>query len=383
MDLEIGFFPNLSHNLRKKPYHLNIPHGATAMTSPLLFAPSTHHLTLSQPYKGFIPFVGCPSRSRFHPHLQFSVKRTTCPEQPSVSRTTIRQQQLETRSSFNMQHAIRVTQFLTLGYTTFGARGFRENSQSFNPKSLDVDLTGRNIIVTGATSGLGKVTALELAARNANVHLLVRDKQRGEAVRDEVLSSNSSSTIQVHECDISSLSDISKLAQHFKDSRTPVHVLVNNAGVMKPNIIPSADGFETAFATNTLGTFALTEMLLPALQIAKPTARVITISSGGMLTEKLNVDDLEGKSITTNDNSIDGPAQYSRCKRRQVALTEYWSRHYADKGIFWASMHPGWADTPGVSFPSLLFFLSITCPLFYFILLNSSLLTSNFLSFVI
>lgn len=265
-----------------------------------------------------------------------------------------------------IQHALRVAQFLTLGYTSFGARGFRENSKSFNPHALNVTLRGRHVIVTGATSGLGRVTAQALAARQATVHLVVRDEQRGEQVKEDIINAITSKAndsicstaktdvtpiadIHVHQCDISSLADVARLAQHFKESNTPVHVLINNAGVLRSKLLHSADGYESSFATNSLGTFALTEMMLPLLEKSTPDARVITVSSAGMLTENLYVDDLEGKALIKTDGSMDGPAQYSRCKRRQVALTEHWARKHDGKGIFWASMHPGWADTPGVS----------------------------------
>lgn len=254
-----------------------------------------------------------------------------------------------------MQQAIRIAQFLTLGYTSFGAKGFKHHARSFNPNALDVDLSGRHVIVTGATSGLGRVTAHNLATRHATVHLVCRDLTRGHSVRKAILADTADADIRVHQCDLSSLADVSRLANHFVSEDVPVGVLVNNAGVMKHQVEMSNEKHESAFATNSLGTFALTEMLRPALEKAQD-ARVITVSSGGMLTEALEVDDLEGMSLRKDSSAIDGSAQYARCKRRQVALTEYWARKYADKGIFWASMHPGWASTPGVRlYPSFSF----------------------------
>lgn len=255
---------------------------------------------------------------------------------------------LPTRTTATMQHGIRVAQFLTMGYTTFGSRGFKENAKSFDPRALDVNLSGRNVIVTGATSGLGRATARELAARKATVHLVVRDAGRGEKVREELISSLSlpSEQVHVHRCDVSSLKDIQDLAAQFTE---PVHVLVNNAGVLKSEYSPSVDGFESAFATNTLGTFALTECLIPMLKAASPPARVINVSSGGMLTENLYIDDFEGKAVTKANGTMDGPAQYSRCKRRQVALAEYWTRKYKETGIYFMSCHPGWSDTAGLA----------------------------------
>lgn len=246
---------------------------------------------------------------------------------------------------------IRVAQFLILGYTGFGKRGFQNNQTTFTPKVLDVDLKGKHYIVTGATSGLGLETASQLARRGGHVHLLCRNQKRGEDVRLQIVNETGNSQVKVHVCDVSSLGDVATFSKEWIASGVPIAALVNNAGVMVHKRKLSVDGFELGFATNTLGTFALTEMLLPALQSSQG-ARVVTVSSGGMLTENLEIEDLQGESLWKNDG-IDGSAQYSRCKRRQVALTEYWARKYANRGIFWVSMHPGWAGTPGVSFNNL------------------------------
>ena len=106
---------------------------------------------------------------------------------------------------------------------------------------------------------------------------------------------------------------------------------------MMHDVKNSADEYEINFATNTLGTFALTEMLLPALKTTEG-SRVVTVSSGGMYTASLILDDLQGDTLKKK-NQIDGTTQYARNKRHQVALTEYWSRKHP--GIFWSAMHPG------------------------------------------
>lgn len=248
-----------------------------------------------------------------------------------------------------MNYAFRVAQFLAYGYASFGKRGYDAHARTFNPDAIPNDLTGRHIVVTGATSGLGKETVRQLAARQATVHLVCRDVSRAEKVRSDILSSYPNASVQVHSCDLSSLSDIARLADEFHASNVRIRALVNNAGVMLQTNEKSKDGFETNFATNTLGTFVMTEMLRPVLDVENG-ARVVTVSSGGMLTEKLEIEDLEGQQLLKDGGKhINGEAQYSRCKRCQVALTEYWSRKYSDDNIFWASMHPGWVDTPGVS----------------------------------
>ncbi|XP_064943706.1 uncharacterized protein LOC135596004 isoform X2 [Musa acuminata AAA Group] len=100
---------------------------------------------------------------------------------------------------------------------------------------------------------------------------------------------------------------------------------------------------ELNFAVNVAATYALTELMMPLLEKAAPDARVITVSSGGMYTTPLTPD------LQFSESNFDGTLQYARNKRVQVALTEKWAETYTGKGIDFYSMHPGWADTPGVA----------------------------------
>ncbi|KAL5975113.1 hypothetical protein ACLOJK_031790 [Asimina triloba] len=118
---------------------------------------------------------------------------------------------------------------------------------------------------------------------------------------------------------------------------------VNNAGLMESNRVITSEGLELNFAVNVAGTFAMTELLLPLLEKAAPDARVITVSSGGMYASPLTED------FQFSESKFDGTTQYARNKRLQVALTEKWAQMYNEKGIGFYSMHPGWAETPGVS----------------------------------
>eukprot|EP00268_Persea_americana_P003078 TRINITY_DN10922_c0_g1_i1.p1 TRINITY_DN10922_c0_g1~~TRINITY_DN10922_c0_g1_i1.p1 ORF type:complete len:214 (-),score=29.69 TRINITY_DN10922_c0_g1_i1:341-982(-) len=101
--------------------------------------------------------------------------------------------------------------------------------------------------------------------------------------------------------------------------------------------------FELNFAVNVMGTYAMTELMVPLLEKAESKARVITVSSGGMYTAPLTGD------LQFSENNFDGTLQYARNKRVQVALTEKWAEMYKNKGIGFYSMHPGWAETPGVA----------------------------------
>ncbi|XP_062861982.1 dehydrogenase/reductase SDR family member 12 isoform X2 [Trichomycterus rosablanca] len=119
-----------------------------------------------------------------------------------------------------------------------------------------------------------------------------------------------------------------------------VNVLINNAGCMVNQRELTEDGLEKNFATNTLGSYILTTAMIPALKNSED-PRVITVSSGGMLVHKLNVDDLQFEKGT-----FDGTMAYAQNKRQQVVITERWAAQH--KEIHFSSMHPGWADTPAV-----------------------------------
>ena len=126
-------------------------------------------------------------------------------------------------------------------------------------------------------------------------------------------------------------------------------MLVNNAGVLPSGASGTADGVELTFATNVLGPFLLTSLLLPALRVGRP-SRVITVSSGGMYTARLDAGDPQ-----LERREFDGPRFYAHTKRAEVVLNRAWSERHAGDGIAFHAMHPGWADTAGLrsSLPAL------------------------------
>ena len=157
-------------------------------------------------------------------------------------------------------------------------------------------------------------------------------------------------------CDVSDLRDVRAFAARFIAEEPRLDVLVNNAGVLPAERALSADGNELALATNVLGPFLLTSLLIPLLTQSAP-ARVINVSSGGMYTQRLHVEDLQ-----STGEKFDGPTVYARTKRAQVILTELWAKRLAGTGVVVHAMHPGWVDTPGVV-SSLPRFYRLTGPL--------------------
>jgi dehydrogenase/reductase SDR family protein 12 len=172
--------------------------------------------------------------------------------------------------------------------------------------------------------------------------LVCRNKERGEAAVEKLKATCGNQRIFLYQCDMSSMKQVKQLAEQLILEKRPVNVLIHNAGCMVHQYQLTEEGFETNFATNLLSVYYLTELLLPVLNENGP-SKVIVVSSGGMLTEPLVIEDLQMKQET-----FDGMKQYARNKRQQVALVEYWSTKYVDFDVSFFSMHPGWVDTPVV-----------------------------------
>jgi NAD(P)-dependent dehydrogenase (short-subunit alcohol dehydrogenase family) len=227
-----------------------------------------------------------------------------------------------------VDHALDLT--VAPGYSRLGyavrSRGFDELPR----------LDGRVALVTGATSGIGLATAHALAELGASAHLTARDEQRGQQAAQR------SGAEQSWLCDLSSLRSVRDFARRFSAEQPELHVLVNNAGVLLPERRLSVDGNELALATNVLGPFLLTGLLVQALEAGAP-SRVVNVSSGGMYTQRLRADDLQ-----TEHGRYDGATVYARHKRAQVVLSEMWAERLAGTGVTVHSMHPGWVDTPGL-----------------------------------
>ncbi|XP_031955599.1 dehydrogenase/reductase SDR family member 12 isoform X5 [Corvus kubaryi] len=185
--------------------------------------------------------------------------------------------------------------------------GYESASRHFNPADVEVDVAGRSFLVTGANSGIGKATAKEIARRGGTVHLVCRNKERAEVAKEEIVTETGNQNIFLHIVDVSNPKEIWKFAEKFQNEHK-LNVLINNAGCMVNSRELTEDGLEKNFATNTLGTYIMTTALLPLLEKAAD-ARVITVSSGGMLVQKLNVSDLQ-----SGNGPFDGTMVYAQNK---------------------------------------------------------------------
>jgi NAD(P)-dependent dehydrogenase (short-subunit alcohol dehydrogenase family) len=217
------------------------------------------------------------------------------------------------------------------------------------------DLRGRVIVITGATSGLGRAAAERVARMGAHVVVVARSAERAARTVDELTAVGSGGAEAVI-ADVSDLDAVTRAAEAILAKRPRVHALVHNAGALDDVRGESRQGIETTVATQVVGPFLLGELLLPALRAARP-SRIVWVSSGGMYTEPLAVEQLEMAA-----ESYDGVRAYARAKRAQITLTELLAERHRPDGIVVHAMHPGWADTPGVA-RSLPVFRRIVGPL--------------------
>ncbi|MBN2430150.1 MAG: SDR family NAD(P)-dependent oxidoreductase [Acidobacteria bacterium] len=206
----------------------------------------------------------------------------------------------------------------------------------------DYSLRGRVALVTGANSGVGRGAAEGLAKLGARVYLLVRNRQKGEAAQAEIIRQTGHPDIHTVVCDLSRPGEVRAFGAEFRQQESRLDVLVNNAGILVHERQETPEGLELTFATNVLGGFVLTAELQPLLRAAGG-ARVIAVSSGGMYTAKVEIDDLQAAT-----GPFDGVTAYASSKRAQVILTELWAEKTVSSGVAYQAMHPGWVYTPGV-----------------------------------
>ncbi len=226
------------------------------------------------------------------------------------------------------------------GALEFTRWGFRHGKRQW--KGLNVDLRGRNIVVTGASSGLGRAATLALAEMGASVIAVVRDRDKGEALQQAV-QDRCGAVLQLEFADLSSIAQTRALAQRLLARDLPLHALVNNAGALFNQRQVTDEGLEKSFALLLASPFVLTEMLLPLLRHSG-SGRVINVVSGGLYTQALHLDDLNYER-----EAYDGPKAYARAKRGLLDMTREWAQQPDKAGVVFHAMHPGWADTQAVA----------------------------------
>jgi dehydrogenase/reductase SDR family member 12 len=204
-------------------------------------------------------------------------------------------------------------------------------------------LDGKTVIITGATSGIGYAAAVALACRGAAVHFLARDQGRAERARRSMAAASGAASISYGLADLADLDSVRAFAQHFCATHDRLDVLIHNAGAIHPEFRTDQAGTELTVAGQVAAPFLLTSLLIPALLAAAP-SRVITVSSGGMYSQRL-----DPATLQLPASRYRGATAYARAKRAQVALSREWAARFAGTGIAFHAMHPGWVDTPGIA----------------------------------
>jgi NAD(P)-dependent dehydrogenase (short-subunit alcohol dehydrogenase family) len=203
-----------------------------------------------------------------------------------------------------------------------------------------IDLKGKEIIVTGASSGIGIETVRALAKAGARIVLAVRDTAKAEPVAKDIRESTNNSNIEIEKLDLDSLASVNEFVKRYLEKKRPLHILINNAGIMACPKAYTVDGFESQFGTNHIGHFALTIGLIPALlegykQTGKK-SRVVNVSSIAHARSNVDFNDINFKN-----RDYDPWVSYGQSKTSNILFSVGLTHFYSDQGIVSNALMPG------------------------------------------
>jgi retinol dehydrogenase 14 len=196
----------------------------------------------------------------------------------------------------------------------------------------------RTCLITGANSGIGKVTARELAAKGATVIMVCRDRSRGEAARAEIRRATKTDRVELLIADLSEQRQIRRLAAEVKERFSELHVLINNAGIWNDKREFTADGYETTWALNHLAYFLLTKEMIDLLTASAP-ARIVNVSSDYHKWGHIDFDDIQ------LNQGYSGGRAYGQSKLANVIFTYELARRLEGTGVTANCLHPGAVNT--------------------------------------
>ncbi|MEQ8842107.1 MAG: SDR family NAD(P)-dependent oxidoreductase [Acidimicrobiales bacterium] len=222
---------------------------------------------------------------------------------------------------------------------SFTKVGIRARNQLFDWDDDLPSMAGQEVVITGATSGIGRATAQAILDLGANVHLTSRSDDRAQQAAEELNRASDGGRATGYGLDTSDLESIAAFAAELDAVDRGLDVLIHNAGALTSKYLTDARGNELTLSSHLIGPYELTKRLRPALNVG---ARVLFMSSGGMYTQKLDVD-----SIEMTEENYRGAVAYARAKRGQVELVTHLGPLWAPE-VRLHAMHPGWVDTPGV-----------------------------------
>lgn len=194
------------------------------------------------------------------------------------------------------------------------------------------------VLITGANSGVGFETAKALALKGVRIIAACRNREKGKQAVEEIINFSGNEQVSLLEIDLSSLESVRNAAARVLDDVKVLDVLINNAGIITQKRELSEDGFELQLATNHLGPFLLTNMLLPII-IPSSKARIINLSSGAHFMGKIHFHDL------MLENSFKPFKAYGQSKLANILFTRSLKHHFGHRGIRANSVHPGFVNT--------------------------------------
>ncbi len=206
------------------------------------------------------------------------------------------------------------------------------------PEPAVVRMQGKVCVITGASSGIGRATALGLAHLGATIVLVCRNRTRAEATRAAIVTASGNSQVEIALADVSIQAEIHRLAQELLGRYPQIHVLVNNAGTLERRRSTTRDGIETVFAVNHLAYFLFTQLLLERLTTSAP-ARIINVASGAHRWGPLDMSDLQ------NARHYRALRVYGQSKLCNILFTRELARRLAGSGVTVNAMHPGGVAT--------------------------------------
>jgi NAD(P)-dependent dehydrogenase (short-subunit alcohol dehydrogenase family) len=199
-------------------------------------------------------------------------------------------------------------------------------------------MTGKTVLITGGTGGIGKAAAVGLASMGARVGITGRDKDRAERAALEIGAASGSPGVDVFVAELSSQAEVRRMADEVLAAYPRLDVLVNNVGGFWDRRHMTADGLEHTFALNHLAPFLLTNLLLDRL-IASAPARVVTVASGAQSMGKIDFNDLMG------EHDYSGQRAYNQSKLANVMFTYELARSLEATGVTANALHPGMTNT--------------------------------------
>lgn len=201
------------------------------------------------------------------------------------------------------------------------------------------DLAGKTFVITGANSGIGKITARELAKRGGHVILACRSADKTQAVIEELKQETGNDRIEFHALDLSDLEAVRRSAEQLLARDLPIHGLINNAGFARGLKGPKAttkQGFEATFATNHLGHYLFTRMLLDRIK-QTPGARIVNVSSKSHYSARK----IDWDALRSPTRSLGGLDEYAVSKLANVLFTKELARRLEGSGVTTYAVHPG------------------------------------------